>query len=491
MQNDENNKGLRKVYRCLCKWWQSLRGRIAALSIFYFLLLLLSVFLHYWNVNKIVNKFLFLAKCDEYVNNILEVRRYEKNFLLYGEKDSYTHAVLYLQISESFLESNESLIVDVLGVDVYFHLKRKLKQYKNVFTNLYRQDYPKNKKGILEKELRNLGRDIVNTSINLDLRIKLSIQNALLRWKHLSVLFATIVVFGLMILLFLVFHYVIVPLHFIQHSTKQIAEGNFNLFPKPKHSLEEISSLVDGLNKMMQELELRREQLIQAKKMASLGTFTAGIAHEINNPLNNIYLSAEMFLEEYGERLTPDQREYIEDILQQAQRASNIVGNLLDFSRAKRYKIGEVNIADVINNVVKVAKNQIRISHIDLKMDLPENLPRIKADPNSLRQVFINLIENAIQAMPKGGVLEIRAKEEGNYLKIDVSDTGMGIPQENLHRIFEPFFTTKEKGTGLGLAVTYGIIKKHGGTIKVKSKPNKGTTFTILLPIERDVTESD
>ncbi len=469
------------------KWWRSLRGWVAAIFGFYFILLWGAVFVHYWNINTIINDFLFSQKCEEFVSNVLEIRRYEKNFFLYHEKESYPNASVYLQKVNSYLIAYQRQIKKLIGLQAYLQFTTQIREYEKLFSNLYHQNYAQAKGEVLENKLRQLGRDIVNTSILIDNQVKKKIQKELNVWKHIPVIFTCVIILSIGLLFYLIVRRVIAPLNFIQNSTQQIVKGNFALFPKPKESLEEISTLIDALNKMMQELELRKEQLIQARKMASLGTFTAGIAHELNNPLNNIYITAEMFLEEYGNQLTSEQREYIEDILQQAQRASDIVANLLDFSRAKRYRIGEVDIKETINNVIKVTQNQIKLNNIDLKVDMPDKLPKLQGDPNSLRQVFINLIENAIQAMPHGGSLKITAQGEDGYLRIDVSDTGMGIPKEYLSRIFEPFFTTKEKGTGLGLAVTYGIIKQHGGTIKVKSELNKGTTFTILLPVKHDV----
>ncbi|HEC68389.1 MAG TPA: GHKL domain-containing protein, partial [Candidatus Desulfofervidus auxilii] len=231
-------------------------------------------------------------------------------------------------------------------------------------------------------------------------------------------------------------------------------------------------------------LDLRHQEIIQSKKMASIGTLTAGIAHELNNPLNNIIITAELFLEEFGTVLNPEQKQYLVDILQQARRSTDIVGNLLDFSRARPLTKEKVDIQKIISDVVKLFQNQMKLNHIELEIDIVQDLPLTKGDPTSLRQIFINLIENAIQAMSKGGSLLITGVREGNFIKIEIADTGEGIPEEYLPRIFEPFFTTKTNGTGLGLAVTYGIIKKHKGKLLVDSKINEGTTFTILLPVE-------
>jgi len=188
-------------------------------------------------------------------------------------------------------------------------------------------------------------------------------------------------------------------------------------------------------------------------------------------------------LEEFEKDLSPEQKEYLIDILQQAQRCTDIVENLLDFSRAKPLAKKQVSIQKIISDVLKLFQNQMKLNNIELEVDMNEDLPLIKGDPTSLRQIFVNLIENAIQAMPKGGSLFIGVEKDNNFIKSEIADTVKGIPKEYLSRIFEPFFTTKKEGTGLGLAVTYGIIRKHKGRIFVESKVNEGTTFTILLPI--------
>jgi len=236
---------------------------------------------------------------------------------------------------------------------------------------------------------------------------------------------------------------------------------------------------------MAEELETQQEALVQSRKIAAIGTFSAGIAHELNNPLNNIYLSAETLLDECGDKLDPEDKELILDILNQADRAGEIVRNLLDFSRKDKPSFEELSVHDVINKTVKLVKNQVMLTGIELKIDIPDDLPTIKGNLRNLQQVFLNLLLNAIQAMPNGGKICIEAYDYSDkFVRIDVTDTGHGIKPEDLEHIFEPFYTTKGvgRGTGLGLAVTYGLVKKHGGYIEVESEVGVGTTFSVYLP---------
>jgi signal transduction histidine kinase len=171
------------------------------------------------------------------------------------------------------------------------------------------------------------------------------------------------------------------------------------------------------------------------------------------------------------------------DIATQVKRASGTVRNLLDFTRVENPVLVSVSISEVIAASRKLVENEASLSHVEFDFDVPEDLPKVQGNPRDLQQVFLNLFLNAIQAMPKGGRLSVRGSlEDGNRIRVEVTDMGCGIPQEQLGSIFDPFFTTKEHGSGLGLYVSYGIIEKHQGKIEVQSQVGMGTTFTLSLP---------
>jgi signal transduction histidine kinase len=174
----------------------------------------------------------------------------------------------------------------------------------------------------------------------------------------------------------------------------------------------------------------------------------------------------------------------LHDIFSQVERASATVANLLDFTRREQEAFEPVFLKNVLERTLKLMANEINLSNVRLNVGLDDNLPPIMGNQNNLQQVFLNLFINALQAMPDGGTLSVRARTENESLKVIVNDTGIGIPKENLDSVFDPFFTTKElgKGTGLGLSVSYGIIQKHKGSITVDSEVGKGTSFTIMLP---------
>ena len=179
----------------------------------------------------------------------------------------------------------------------------------------------------------------------------------------------------------------------------------------------------------------------------------------------------------------------LEDILNQAIRASGIVKNLLDFSRAEATAVQEVDIGQLVKETIQLAENQISLNKINLSQEIDPALPAVRGSRQGLQQVFLNLILNAVQAMPGGGDLTVRTVlDKEARIVFTVQDTGVGIAPENLPHIFDPFFTTKEvgQGTGLGLSVSYGIIKKHGGRITVDSAPGKGSTFAVILPTNQE-----
>ncbi len=226
------------------------------------------------------------------------------------------------------------------------------------------------------------------------------------------------------------------------------------------------------------------EQLAHNEKMAELGQLAAGLVHELNTPLSVINSAAQMILRE--EHLPDFVREMVERINSETQRLSQFSRGLLTFTRREDGEVGEVNLAQLINEVTTFLRYEAQKRSVLVVEDLDFRLPSVAADTNHLKQIFINLVMNAIQAMPGGGTLVIRVAMVGDEaVEVEVADTGEGIPGDMVDHIFEPFFTTKQpgEGTGLGLFITKKIVELYGGTIRVKSVPRQGTTFFVTLPI--------
>jgi len=232
-----------------------------------------------------------------------------------------------------------------------------------------------------------------------------------------------------------------------------------------------------------------QEEILRMDRLISLGKLASGIAHELRNPLAGIKTTAQAL----GEELAKDdfRREYLNRITKEIDRLNELLKTFFSFAKPQKLNLIHCHIKDIINEIIPFLIKEIADNGIRFVDNYHPELPKIKADKNQLHQVFLNLFLNAIQAMPNGGELRIDVTPmisnpldglKQNYLKIVVSDTGKGIPPHIVHKIFDPFFTTKPKGIGLGLSIAYQIIKKHGGTVKVDSKWETGTSFVINLP---------
>jgi two-component system NtrC family sensor kinase len=234
--------------------------------------------------------------------------------------------------------------------------------------------------------------------------------------------------------------------------------------------------------------------LVQSAKLAAVGQLAAGVAHEINNPLTTISGFSELILGE----LAPDNPLHndLTMIRRESQRARDVVRRLLDFARQSGPHREPADLNDVVRETVTLMKNAAITKSVNVIELYATDLPWARMDVNQIKQVVLNLLNNAVQAMPKGGTLTVateRYDTDVPGLRLRLADTGIGIPRENLERIFEPFFTTKPpgEGTGLGLALSYTIMRDHGGRIEANSVVNKGTTFIVWLPIQDEGQISD
>jgi two-component system, NtrC family, sensor kinase len=231
--------------------------------------------------------------------------------------------------------------------------------------------------------------------------------------------------------------------------------------------------------------EQLEDKLVQTEKLTSLGLLAAGVAHEVNTPLAVI----SNYIQMLAKQLPGDdsRQQIIEKIVKQTFRASEIVNNLLNFSRTGAAEFTEINLNEVIEETLTLVAHPFRLARVNVRKNLNTALPAVLGSSNRMQQVFLNLFMNARDAMPNGGMLEVRTAAQNGSVDVEITDTGMGIPRELLNRIFDPFFTTKStgKGTGLGLSVSYGIVKEHSGTIEVRSTPGKGTSFRLEFPVSK------
>lgn len=285
---------------------------------------------------------------------------------------------------------------------------------------------------------------------------------------------------------------ILIPVKKLVSASKELASGNLEIKVE-KTSNDEIGDLAVNFNSMALALkerdemlkELTRKKFMESERLALVGQLAANIAHELNNPLQGIVTYSHLLLEK--DTCDEPSKQSIQKIVIQANRCRDIIRGLLDFSRQRKPDKTLTNINSLLQESVSLVENQALFLNIQLSLELDNDLPMVIVDPSQLVRVFINLIVNAAEAMDGNGRLTIKSRRdtEQNCIEVEVTDTGMGIPEENVEKIFDPFFTTKDTGhgVGLGLAISYGIIKEHKGTISVESEVGKGTTFTIRLPI--------
>ncbi len=256
-----------------------------------------------------------------------------------------------------------------------------------------------------------------------------------------------------------------------------------------KGDLEEWGrTLEEKVKQRTEELVAMQARVAQSERLASLGMLAAGVAHEVNNPLGGILALTGLTVED----MPPDDpnRENLQEVMRQTERCRDIVKRLLEFSRQSRGNTEPVDLNAVLEDTLSLVAKQAAFFNINVVWNLDPELPRVIADRSQFQQVFINILMNAVQAMNERGTITIMTRHDGaNSVEVAISDTGQGIPPEQIDRIFDPFFTTKESGhgTGLGLSIAYGIVTTHRGTIAVRSEMGKGSTFTIRMPVEEAV----
>jgi two-component system NtrC family sensor kinase len=319
---------------------------------------------------------------------------------------------------------------------------------------------------------------------------------------------AVLCVIILLVILFFITSTIIRPLQNMVFATNKIASGDMN-YKVDINFQDEIGQLAQSYNQMTEALKIANQKLIQwgktlekrveertkelqdmqdsmiqSEKMASLGKIAAGVAHEINNPLTSILINTHLMMEK-----TPEEsalQENLNMISEETSRCSDIVKGLLEFARQNPPLKSYVDINGIVKTVIGILEKQVTLKNIQILKKLEEKLPPIEVDASKIKQVFWNLIINAAEAMPEGGMLTIcsRLSRSEEFIEIEFLDTGIGISHEQKKKLFDPFFTTKGGGTGLGLAVSYGIIEQHQGKIEVKSQLSQGSSFTVSLPVK-------
>ncbi len=457
---------------------QSLRNKVllgytAALAL---MLVVAAINWHYLNgLERMIQSG---EKVSGLFETTLEIRRFEKNYFLYQKDEDYRSLLSFVDEAEGIMGKSRPEMLAYAGEAAVGQMREDLRAYREL---LERKPAP-GEESQWEIKIRARGKAIVTAAEGVSKNERKIMQARLEHTRRslaLSVILITAAWFAGGALFYRMF---VRPLGKLERHMKKVAEGEF--LPMPLESNDrEIVSLNSAFNRMLLEIEWRQSHLVQSEKLASFGTLLFGVAHELNNPLSNISTSVEILQEEIHEAEIGYKKELLQQIETETDRAREIVRSLLDYSRAGKKET--VNLGKLIEESVRFIRGELP-AKIEIIQQVPNHL-EFFADRQRLQQVFINLLKNAIDAIKGEGLITINARPlDNDRLEIDISDTGSGMPPEVSKNIFDPFFTTKEtkKGYGLGLFIVHSIIKEHGGTIDVDSRPGSGTAFIITLPIK-------
>ena len=519
----------------------SLKKKIAlGFFISAFIIAILAVFM-YVNFIEIRKEIRYLEVTDTFSRKSLQLRRHEKNYFLYSPQkaDDESHAVhVYLDELKVILEQNPNMEkADTEALRSYIaeyeqrfnriessvrrmtaafgrtkdeHMQHALfislaelafiekPSQTAIFLNKV-ISFPRGHEliiGLRELETENLllrkaGEAIVETAKDLD-KVAREKVDAVIRVSQIAIVVIVPLFFIVGIgTLFLISRSVSRRLMLLINVVERTGTGAYPhvAAPEKKWGNDEVGLLIrkfdhmeDQLAERAAEIDRKNKELIQVKKLAAIGTLAAGVAHELNNPLNNIHLSAQVLSKQVGEGGAPIVHEAVSDILGQTARVKKIVSELLEFARGREPRLQKVDLCELMGGVFK--KLAIDTSKVRFSLDCGTEHIVVAADSEQMEQVFINLFTNAVEAMPGGGDIAVRVRASDGAVVVTIADSGKGIAKESQDKVFEPFFTTKDKGTGLGLAIVFNIIRKHYGEIKVESEEGKGTTFTITMPRE-------
>jgi two-component system NtrC family sensor kinase len=440
-------------------------------------------------IGRIATKLQILGAVDRYTFEIQQARRFEKNYFLYHT--NLHDALEQVRGAQAILERESGSMAAVIGQASVDSMRVRVRRYEELLAQLQPLDPVRDADeiGTIEAGLRRYGAEMVEVAEDLATKERRSVDTMLRMAQRIAVAFLAVLLLVVIFLAWFIARQMLAPLNRIMLATRRIADGNLTPITPKRRYHDEFSELALAINYMMHELMRRQELLVHTHKLKAIGTLTAGVAHELNNPINNIMLTAAALQEDYADLADPERLDMVRDMVKESERARDIVRNLLDFARQSEVELAPLDVEEIIGDTLQLAANHVKLAKVKVRGEVEENLPPVHGDRHQLNQVFLNLVLNALDAMPGGGSLTISVEksDDRNFIDIAFTDTGVGIPKQYLDSIFDPFFSSKKnaKGTGLGLSVSLGIINQHGGSIRVASEVGKGTTFTVSLPIAR------
>jgi two-component system, NtrC family, sensor kinase len=463
----------------------TIKNKVQFSAALFLLIIGLLTILNYFVIRIIDRKIAFSFIISELFDATLEMRRFEKNYMLYKSTNDYLENVAYADRAEQILKQNRIAIAELSPETNILEMEKILTEYKTLM-NFYFQNLGKDAfTGYqLEGQIRKYGKSMVDLTEGLAIAEKKYIQKLIATSGKIRIGTIAFLVFAGIFISRYISRMVVRPLHELEDGMKKISAGNFTTL-SVRSSDQEIISLSNAFSRMMQEIELRQKRfMMQSEKLITLGTMVSGVAHDMNNPLSNIYSSCQILHEEIEDADLEHKKEMLGQIESEVERAKTMVQSLLEFSRKTEFKRKSYSLKNILDETIRLLHGDLP-SNVEMNCEIPDDI-LVLADKQRIQQVFINIIKNAVDAVQDEGAISVSAENRSseNAVLIRIRDNGIGIEADKIGNIFDSFFTTKEegKGSGLGLHITREIIEEHQGWIEVESNIGEGTVFTIMLP---------
>lgn len=476
----------------------SLRQKITLAYLLVAVLILAVSLFTFESLKRIETRILLSERISGIFETAMEIRRFERNYFLHAQAADLAENAAYINRLEAMLSDARQGYALLEAPGEIDALREQTGRYRQQI-DLYAAT-PANapQRSELEQQVRATGKELVSITEALVQAERKSMQTSLSSFRiTLAFIVAGLAVF-MIALGQALSRRVAQPLQQMEGYVDAISAGSRDTLPQPSQD-REIVSITLAFNHMLKELEVRQKHLLRSEKLASLGTLLSGVAHELNNPLSNIWSSCQILQEELNEAEPAHQQVLLAQIDEQCERARHIVSSLQDFARERSFNREHFPLRQLVEQTLRFIKAEVQ-NHVTIALDIADTL-NLDADRQRMQQVFLNLIKNALDAIHGSGSITIAAglrkaneapngfsdecDAKGDTIDISIRDTGIGMSAECLSRIFDPFFTTKDvgHGMGLGLFIVYQIIEEHEGCITASSTEGKGTTFYIRLPV--------
>jgi two-component system NtrC family sensor kinase len=466
----------------------SIRLRIVAGFLLCFFLLAATGLINLAILYQARGKLRFLILAQELSLDVQHARTFARQD--YPELENLRDARASAQKASDALIAGGVSILDISGEQELTALNFKLGHYVQLLDDALATagggSPDRSREAALAQQLDSSSGEIMDDLRAMKAREAASVNHVLTISQELPFIFGGVMLLIIFWITNLLANTITHSLNRLEESTRRIAAGDFSLMQPARRYRDELSDLSLGVNRMLLELRARDAQVIKADKLAGIGAVTAGIAHELYNVFHTIWSSTRTFMESCRPAEGCPDYTLLEGIFAETERGRETVEELWEYSSDDAPEPGPVRLAEVVSSAAALVRHQMRDANVTLQDELPKDMPPVNGVFGQLKQVFLNLFHNAVQAMPAGGILSLRAGFLGEgKVEITVADQGLGIPPEDLPHLFEPFFTTKGggAGTGLGLSIAYSIVAKLGGDIRVESMVGKGTTVFVTLPL--------